>query len=284
MSNPSEFRDFLTSRRNRLQPEDVGLPRGTRRRVPGLRREEVASLAGVSLDYYVQIERGQSDGVSAEVLAAIARALQLDDTERTHLFNLAQAHTRTRTRPHRARGRVPISVQQLMDAMVDAPALLQTSNLDILAANDLGRAVYRPVFDAQAQPNLARYVYLDPGAQRFFDDWDAVADDVAAMLRLESARAPSSTSDALVSELVDGSAEFDRRWKSQNVVDHRQGVKIVHDAEVGELRLQYVALDVVSMPGVRLLAYTPDPDHPATSDGLRLLASLHATSPHSVRF
>lgn len=275
-----EIRDFFMSRREKLQPEDVGLPRGTRRRVPGLRREEVATLAGVSIDYYVQVERGQVSGVSDEVLAAIARALQLNETERAHLSDLARGATATR-RPKPAPTRVPLALQQLLDAITDAPAVIQSGTLDIVAANALGRALYRRVFETQDAPNLARYVYLDDDAVRFYDDWDAIADDVAAMLRLESARAPGRALDALVEELASSSDAFARRWNAHDVVDHRRGVKIVHDAEVGELRLRYEALEVSGMPGTRLFGYTPDPDHQATRDGLRLLASLYATSPIS---
>lgn len=276
MLSANQVRDFLRSRRDKLQPEDVGLPRGTRQRVPGLRREEVATLAGVSLDYYVQVERGQVAGVSDEVLAAIARALRLNDTERAHLFDLA----RSTVRPKRARPapvRVPTGLQQLLDAIVDVPAVIQTGTLDIVAANALGRALYRQVFDSQETPNLARYVYLDDDAERFFDDWDAIADDVAAMLRLDMARAPSGAAHQLIDELFEGSEAFARRWEAHDVVDHRRGVKVVHDVEVGELHLLYEALDVTAMPGTRLFGYTPDPDHPATRDGLRLLASLSAT-------
>lgn len=278
MTPSSQIRDFLMSRRDKLQPEDVGLPRGTRRRVPGLRREEVATLAGVSIDYYVQVERGQMDGVSDEVLAAIARALQLDDTERAHLFDLARGSSRGR-RGRPTPVRVPAALGQLLDAITDAPAVIQTGSLDIVAANDLGRALYRRVFETQDSPNLARYVYLDDDALRFYDDWDAIADDVAAMLRLESARAPGRDLDTLVEDLAGGSEAFERRWKAHDVIDHRRGMKIVHDAEVGELRLRYEALEVAGMPGTRLFGYTPDPDHPATRDGLHLLASLYA-APH----
>ena len=196
MTSPAEIREFLMSRRERLQPEDVGLPRGTRRRVPGLRREEVATLAGVSIDYYVQVERGQVRGVSDEVLAAIARALRLDDTERAHLFDLARGSSTPRP-TRQAPVRVPVALQQLLDAIVHAPAVIQTGSLDIAAANDLGRALYRRVFDTQGQPNLARYVFFDDDAARFFDDWDAIADDVAAMLRVEVARAPGGAAPQL---------------------------------------------------------------------------------------
>ena len=275
MTTPTEIREFLMSRRERLQPEDVGLPRGTRRRVPGLRREEVATLAGVSIDYYVQVERGQVRGVSDEVLAAIARALQLDDTERAHLFDLARGSSTPRP-TRQAPVRVPVALQQLLDAIVHAPAVIQTGSLDIVAANDLGRALYRRVFDTQGQPNLARYVFFDDDAARFFDDWDAIADDVAAMLRVEVARAPGGAAQQLVDELTEGSEAFARRWRAHDVADHRRGVKLVHDADVGPLHLRYEALEVTGMPGTRLFGYTPDPDRPATRDGLRLLSSLYA--------
>ena len=169
-----------------------------------------------------------------------------------------------------------MALQQLLDAIVHAPAVIQTGSLDIVAANDLGRALYRRVFDTQKQPNLARYVFFDDDAERFFDDWDAIADDAAAMLRVEVARAPGGTAQQLVDELIEGSEAFARRWRAHDVADHRRGVKLVHDADVGPLHLRYEALEVTGMPGTRLFGYTPDPDHPATRDGLRLLSSLYA--------
>ncbi|MCG7424053.1 transcriptional regulator [Kocuria rhizophila] len=213
--------------------------------------------------------------MSDEVLAAIARALQLDETERTHLFDLARAASTPRP-ARQAPVRVPVALQQLLDAIVHAPAVIQTGSLDIVAANDLGRALYRRVFETQEQPNLARYVFLDENAVRFFGDWDAIADDAAAMLRVEVARAPGGPAQRLVDELTEASDAFARRWRVHDVADHRRGVKLVHDPDVGPLHLRYEALEVTGMPGTRLFGYTPDPDHPATRDGLRLLSSLHA--------
>lgn len=278
MESSSEIRAFLMTRRERLQPEDVGLPRGVRRRVAGLRREEVATLAGVSVDYYVQVERGQVVGVSAEVLTAIAGALQLNAAERSHLFTLVRG-VRRRRRPARP-ARMPVALQQLLDAIVGAPAVVQSGALDVLAANDLGRMLYRQAFAQASQqasggpPNLARFVYLGEEAPDFYDDWDAAADDVAAMLRAEVARAPQGEAETLVEELVTASEAFAQRWAAHDVMDHRRGVKVVGDPEVGEMHLRYEALEVAGMPGVRLFGYTPDPDHPETGERLRLLSSL----------
>lgn len=273
MTVQNGLRDFLMSRREKLQPEDVGLPRGVRRRVPGLRREEVASLAGVSADYYVQIERGRAQGVSDEVLIAIARVLRLDETERRHLFDLAGE------RPsRRPAGPAPLHIapglRQLLDAIDGAPAVVQTGTLDVVATNALGRVLYRPVLGSAHGPNFARYVFLDEDSRRFFDDWDAAADDVAAMLRLEQARNPGALVDALVEELSEGSEPFEAHWAAHEVSEHHRGTKIVHDAQVGELRLRYETLEVAGGPGLRLLGYAPDPAHPASSDRLRQLAGL----------
>lgn len=270
------------SRRERLQPEDVGLPRGTRRRVAGLRREEVSTLAGVSLDYYVQIERGEVGGVSDEVLAAVARALRLEDAERQHLFDLARGQN-SRRPPRAASVRVPSSLQSLLDAMTAAPAVLQTGALEIVAANALGRALYQSVFASQETPNLARYVYCEPAAKEFFDDWDAIADEVAAMLRTETARNPSHQLQSLVAELEEKSKPFAHRWAAHDVADHRRGRKVLHHPEVGELRLRYEALEVVGMPGTRLFGYTADPDSPETRDRLHLLGMVSSTESIGLR-
>lgn len=262
------------SRREKIQPEDVGLPRGPRRRVRGLRREEVATLAGVSVDYYIQVERGGVDGVSDDVLAAISHALNLDDAERAHLFALVRAATTRRPprSPEPTDLRVPVALRQLLDAITEAPAVIQSGGLDIVAANSLGRALYSSAYDAQGEcPNLARYVYLDDDALRFFHDWDAVADEVAAILRAELAHSPSSALEMLVSELSVGSQAFRRRWAAHDVVDHRRGFKVLHHAAVGELRLRYEALEITGMPRARLLGYTADPDYPATREALKLL-------------
>ena len=185
MDNRSEIRDFLTSRRARITPEQAGLPAyGSTRRVPGLRREEVALLAGVSVDYYTRLERGNARGASDTVLDALARALQLDEAERAHLFDLARATNainaaRASRRP--AGPQVRPAVQRILDSMAATPAYLRNGRMDILAANQLGRALYAPVFDSSAQPaNHARFIFLDPGATEFFADWDRAAGDTVA--------------------------------------------------------------------------------------------------------
>lgn len=193
MEIAKEIKDFLTTRRARITPDQVGLPTGGRRRVAGLRREEVAMLAGVSAEYYVQIERGGVSGVSDEVLHAIATALRLDDEETKHLFTLARAaSTRPRRRnAPRARVEVPEPVQALVDAMITAPAVVQNGHLDIVAVNALGRALYADVFDrSDGVPNLARFIFLDRRSGETFPDWNHAADDAVAILRSEAARSP----------------------------------------------------------------------------------------------
>src|SRR4051812_23826879 len=193
LDTKDEIREFLTSRRAKITPQQAGLPVfGGTRRVPGLRREEAAMLAGVSVDYYTKMERGNLRGVSDGVLEALARGLQLDETERVHLFDLARAAGPTpRPRTRTAKQRVRPSVQRIVDAMTDVPALVQNGRLDIFAANRLGFALYSEMDLAPGRPaNHARFVFLDPRAQRFFLDWDRVADDTVATLHAEAGRDP----------------------------------------------------------------------------------------------
>jgi transcriptional regulator with XRE-family HTH domain len=169
MDQRNQIREFLAARRARITPQQAGLPAyGANRRVPGLRREEVALLAGVSVDYYTQMERGNLHGVSDSVLDALARALQLDEAERSHLFNLAgTANTPTRARRRSGPPRVRPSIQRLLDAMTGVPGYVRTGRLDILGTNRLGQALYAPVLAGQRLPvSLARFLFLDPRGER----------------------------------------------------------------------------------------------------------------------
>src|SRR5439155_6202227 len=221
----AEIREFLTSRRARITPERAGLQWfGENRRVPGLRREEVALLAGVSVDYYTRLERGNLSGVSESVLEALARALQLDEAERAHLFDLARAAgTAPRTVRRPATQRVRPSVQHLLDAITGAPALAQNGRLDILAANPLGRALYSEMYlDAVRPVNHARFIFLNPRAHEFYRDWERAANDTVAILRSEAGHDPydRGLSD-LVGELSTQNEEFRSRWAAHNVRIHQ---------------------------------------------------------------
>jgi transcriptional regulator with XRE-family HTH domain len=193
VDNRDEIRQFLASRRGRITPEQAGLPAyGGNRRVAGLRREEVALLAGVSVDYYTRMERGNLHGVSEVVLDALARALQLDEAERGHLFDLARAaNTTARPRRRPAQQRVRPGIQRILDAMTDAPADVRNGRRDILAANRLGYALYSELFIDPIRPaNVARFLFLSPRAQDFFPDWEDSANDLVANLRTEAGRNP----------------------------------------------------------------------------------------------
>ena len=193
MDTRTEIREFLASRRAKVTPEQAGLPvYGGTRRVPGLRREEVAILAGVSVDYYTRLERGNLGGVSESVLEALARALQLDDAERAHLFDLARAAgPTTRTRQRSAQQKVRPSVQRILDAMTGAPAFVQNGRLDVLAENPLGRALYSEMYADPLRPaNHARFIFLNPRSREFYADWERAANDTVAILRSEAGRDP----------------------------------------------------------------------------------------------
>jgi transcriptional regulator with XRE-family HTH domain len=282
MDNRNEIRDFLTSRRARITPEQAGLPAyGGNRRVSGLRREEVAMLAGVSVDYYTRLERGNAHGASDSVLESLARALQLDEAERAHLFDLVHANTHASTagKPARpARQQVRPSVQRIVDAMTGTPAYVRNGRLDLLAANTLGRALYSPVFTSRAQPaNTARFLFLDPAAPEFFTEWERHAQDTVAILRSEAGRHPHDRAlSGLIGELSTQSQQFRTWWAAHNVRFHRSGIKHLHHPVVGDLTLSFEALDVAADDGLRISVYTAEPGSPS-DDALSLLASWAAT-------
>lgn len=275
----TDIREFLSSRRARITPVQAGLPAyGGNRRVKGLRREEVALLAGVSVDYYVRMERGSLAGASDGVLDALASALQLDEAERDHLFHLA----RQSGAPSRRRGpavTVRSTLQQVLDAISDAPAWICNGRYDVLAMNQLARALYSPVLaDPRRPANTARFVYLSPEAARdFFVDYDQIAGDVAAKLRMEAGRNPQDEElIALVGELSTCSELFRQRWASQDVRLHRSGRKRVHHPIVGRLDLDVETLELPAEPGLHLIIYTAPAGTP-TADNVALLASWAAT-------
>ncbi|WP_330454908.1 MULTISPECIES: helix-turn-helix transcriptional regulator [unclassified Streptomyces] len=284
MDNQNEVREFLTSRRAKISPERAGLPAGPRRRVPGLRRSEVAALSDVSVEYYAKLERGNLAGVSPAVLEAVARALRLDDAERAHLLRLAQAAdgTDALTRPRRRRTRDQWkphrSLQWTLDAITAGPAFVRNGRMDVLAANDLARAFYADVYaDPHNQANLARFQFLDPASRRFFPDWDLAADIAVAILRTEAGRSPHDKElHELVGELSTRSDEFRTRWGAHNVRNHGTGTKRFHHEAVGELTLAYEGLEMAAEPGLTLTIYTAEPGSPA-EEALRLLASWAAT-------
>jgi transcriptional regulator with XRE-family HTH domain len=280
MDNRSEIREFLASRRARITPEQAGLPVfGGTRRVLGLRREEVAMLAGVSVDYYTRLERGNLKGVSDTVLEALARGLGLDEAERAHLFDLARAAGPTTARPRRRSPQeVRPSVQRILDAMTGAPALAQNGRLDVLAANRLGCALYSEMFADPVRPaNLARFVFSNPRSRDFFADWDRAANDTVAILRSEAGRDPydRGLSD-LVGELSTRSEEFRTRWAAHNVRIHRAGVKHVRHPVVGDLELTFEMMELSADPGLSILTYSAEPGT-RSEEALGLLGSWAAT-------
>jgi transcriptional regulator with XRE-family HTH domain len=274
----NDIAEFLSSRRARVTPEQVGLPTYGPRRVKGLRREEVASLAGVSVEYYKRLERGNASGVSDGVLEALAGALQLDDAERAHLFDLARAASpvapkRRRPAPERVR---PV-VLRILES-IGAPAIVRDSRVDYLAANPLGRALYAPLFDSIEQPaNSARFTFLDPSAQEFYVDWERTAKDLVAHLRSEAGRNPYDRclSD-LVGELSTRSEEFRTWWAAHNVRYHRTGTKRLRHPVVGELELAYELMDVSANDGLTVSVYSAEPGS-RSQEALDLLASWTAT-------
>ena len=281
MSNSEEIRDFLVTRRARITPEQAGLPAyGSKRRVPGLRREEVALLAGISVEYYTRLERGSARGISDSVLDGLARALQLDDAERAHLQDLLRvANTAKPQRRRPAQQRVRPNVQRILDSMTGVPAFVQNGRLDVLYANELGRALFPHMASASGEDttNAARFIFLDPRATDFFKEWETVANDVVALLRAEAGRDPYDRAlTDLVGELSTRSEDFRVRWAAHNVKFHRTGIKHFHHPVVGDLELVYEGLELPGDPGQTIFAYTAEPNS-ASQEALNLLASWTTT-------
>lgn len=280
MDHRTAVSDFLRTRRDRITPEQAGIIGGSRRRVPGLRREEVAMLAGVSVEYYARMERGDLAGVSAEVLDSVAQALRLDEAERDHLDDLARA---AGPRPMRRRKKacekgVTPAFQRFLDAVTGAPVWVRDRRMDFVAANALGRALYAPLFeDPSGRANTARFTFLDPAARLFFPDWEANADGIVATMRTYAGQNPLDKGlTDLIGELVTRSDAFRQRWSVHDVRHHRAGAKRIHHPVVGDLELSYEAMDLPASPDWFMFAYTAEPGSP-TEERIRLLGSLAVT-------
>ncbi|MGO2750649.1 MAG: helix-turn-helix transcriptional regulator [Pseudoclavibacter sp.] len=287
MDIQEDIGEFLTSRRARLTPQQAGLPDfGGRRRVPGLRREEVALLAGMSAEYYKRLERGNAAGVSEAVIDGVSRALQLDDAEHEHLLALiktasAGAHPQRRTRARKQQ--LSAAMRQTIDAMSTVPVFIQNGRLDAIATNTLGRALFAPMFeDARPPVNAARFVFLDKRSQDFYQDWESNTRQIVAILRAEAGRSPSDRAlSDLVGELSTRSDVFRKLWGSHDVREHRDGLKSVHHPVVGDLDLTYQSMDLSSDRGLLMLVFSAEPGS-ASHERLQLLSNWAATHPEAV--
>lgn len=288
MDNRAEVRDFLTTRRARVTPDEVGLPAGTNRRVEGLRRSEVAALAGVSVEYYTRIERGGISGASPEVLDSIAKALRLDDAERAHLFSLAHAASPVARPPRRRNPKswTPHqSLQWTLAAVTTGLAFVRNGRMDLLACNTLGRAFYKDAYDMPGcAPNLARFTFLDERSFEFYPDWDSFAEITTSILRTEAGRDPHNKElHDLIGELSTRSEEFRRLWGNHDVRHHGTGFKTFKHSVVGEMTLAYEGMEMESERGLTLTIYTPEPGTPS-EERMQLLASWAASEYGSAPF
>ncbi|WP_436535728.1 helix-turn-helix domain-containing protein [Actinoplanes sp. HUAS TT8] len=280
MDNRDEVKAFLSTRRARITPEQAGLTAYNRnRRVPGLRRSEVADLAGVSVEYYAQLERGNLAGASDSVLDALGRALRLDEAEQQHLADLARAAgpgARARRKPPAQQIRP--GVARVLELMTEVPAFVGNGRGDVLAGNPLMRALYAPMFERHDRPaNHARFAFLDPRARDFWRDWDRIASDTVAMLRTEAGRDPYDKAlTDLVGELSTRSEDFRARWAAHDVRLHRTGVKQFRHPVVGDLDLNFETLQLTADPGLSMTLLSA-PAGSAGDDALRLLSSWAAT-------
>ncbi len=280
MDNQAEVREFLATRRAKLTPQQAGVPLyGQRRRVPGLRREEVASLAGLSVDYYTRLEKGNLRSASESVLEAIARALHLDEAERAHLLDLARS-ARDGARPSRRRTPAPQvrpSIQWVLDSMTTSAAFVRNGRLDVVALNALCRAFYEPLLRGGTQQvNLARYCFFDPTARDFYPDWEGAADTTVALLRTEAGRDPHNRAlTDLVGELATRSDAFRTRWAAHDVRLHHAGTKQFAHPVVGDLTVSFDAMELPADPGLTLTVYAAEPGSP-TQEKLAVLASWAA--------
>lgn len=288
MDPSTDIREFLTSRRARLTPADAGLPDfGGRRRVPGLRREEVALLAGMSVEYYTRLERGNASGISGTILDGISRALQLDEAERAHLHDLVLAANQSRTtrrRPAAPAQQVSPGAQRLLDAMTAVAAIVQNSRLDVVATNHLGRALFSEMFVEPKGPvNFARFLFLDPRGRTANRQWDDSAEQIVALLRAASGRTPWDAGlRDLIGDLTERSPEFRELWGAHDVRIHLAGVTLFHHPSVGDIDLFYETMQLAADPGLQFVGFTAEPGS-ASDDALRLLGSLSAPAASPTR-
>lgn len=276
MDTRHEVQEFLTALRARITPDMAGLTVfGGERRVPGLRREEVAQLAGVSTAYYTRMERGDLRGVSESVLSALGRALQLNPAESSHLFDLARAASGPRrTQRAKPEPRVPARMGQLLDTMGDVPALVLTRLGNPVASNALGRGLFPHLFPEGAAPvNHCRYLFLDDRSEVFYPDWETSARESVSSLRLLSGQDPSDRALAsLVGDLATRSEEFRTWWGGHTVRTHVSGTKRINHPVVGELTVGYDVLAMQSAPGLSITTYLPEPGS-TSADALAMLRS-----------
>jgi transcriptional regulator with XRE-family HTH domain len=283
MDNRTEIRDFLRSRRDKVTPEQAGLPVYGSRRVAGLRRGEVAQLAGVSVEYYTRLERGSLGGVSDSVLDALARALRLDETERTHLYDLARAANATpaRASAHRraAASGVRPTLQRMLDAMPSVPVIVLNNRFDFVATNALGRALFSEMFsDPTCRENSARFAFLTTAGRSFHRDWERVARNIVGSLRVEAAKNPYDRElSNLIGELSTRSDAFRVLWGAQEVHVFREGLKRLRHPVVGDLDLEHETLVMPDESGLQIAMYGAAPGS-ASEDALKLLASWSATT------
>jgi transcriptional regulator with XRE-family HTH domain len=273
-----ELGDYLKARRARTRPEDVGLPpANVNRRVPGLRREELARLAGVSVDYYTRLEQGRHQHPSESVLAAIAAALGLDDAERAHLVNLAREGVRPRSRSRAQQ--VRRELLDLMDGLTDQPSFVIGRRSDVLASNALARALITDWYAMPARErNYVRWMFLAAEPRTLYPDWATVAAEAVGSLRLDAGRYPDDpVTQRLVGELAMHSDDFRRWWADHRVVERSHGTKRMRHPIVGELEIHYEALNLPADPDQSLFIYTTRAGT-ASHDAMRLLASWLATN------
>ncbi|WP_370949955.1 helix-turn-helix transcriptional regulator [Amycolatopsis sp. cg5] len=259
---------FLRTRRSRVDPAAVGIPAESRRRVAGLRREEVAHLSGVSVDYYVRLEQGRATQPSEQVLDALAGVLDLDETERGHLHRLARQPRRRVKAPG---GRVRPEVLRVLDLVEHAPALIMDHRLDVVAGNRLAGLLFgRPLPGL----NTARHIFLEEAERGLYAEWEVCTLDVVGHLRLAAGQYPDDAGLAsLIGELAMGSDRFRRLWARAEVRARTHGRKVYRHPLVGLLELHQENFALPDQSGMELLVLSAAPGT-AAEDGLRLLGGL----------